>query len=367
MKIIADENIVLLGELFAQHGEVISLPGRKITAADVKDADALLVRSVTQVDKSLLAGSRVQFVGSCTIGTDHLNIQWLEQEGINWAYAPGCNANAVVDYVIASLLALQVDVTNLSHANFTVGIVGCGNVGSRLQKRLHKLGVTTLCCDPFLQDKEVKDKKPKGKKYLTLSEVISQSDMVCLHTPLTTSGLYPTFHLINQNNLCLFKPDAILLNAGRGAVIDNVALLAHLKNNKKFRSVLDVWENEPTLSRELLEKATIATPHIAGYSVEGKQNGSEIVYESFCKFFNITNPVTIEKEERIVLDARQFTSLRELVLACYNPLRDSEELRHAPLAFDQLRKLYVYRREFSQYRIRNADSEYKKRLKALGF
>ena len=361
MKIIADENIVALAELFAPHGEVTSLPGRNICAADVKNADVLLLRSVTTVNKELLQGSSVKFIGSCTIGTDHLDTAWLDAQGIHWQYAPGCNAQAVVDYVIASMYALGLQVEQLK--NFTVGIVGCGNVGSRLQKRLDKLGIKTLCCDPPLAEK----KSGKHKNYYSLAEVLSQSDMVCLHTPLTSSGAHSTFHLINESNLPLLKHNAILLNAGRGAVIDNQALLIHMQAYPEFRVVLDVWENEPKISRALLAKAAIATPHIAGYSVEGKQKGSEIIYKAFCKYFSIEPGSAVEKEEPIILDARQYATLRELVLACYDPLKDSDELRHTPAAFDQLRKLYVYRREFSQFRIRKANAENRKQLKALGF
>lgn len=360
MKIIADENIVDLAELFAPHGDITSLPGRKISAADIKDADVLLLRSVTRVNKELLQGSSVKFVGSCTIGTDHLDTDWLDAQGIAWHYAPGCNAHAVVDYVIASMYALGLHVENLK--NFTVGIVGCGNVGSRLQKRLDKLGIRTLCCDPPLAEK-----KKTNKNYYSLAEVLSQSDMVCLHTPLTNGGAHPTFHLLNESNLPLLKHNAILLNAGRGAVIDNQALLVHMQAYPEFRVVLDVWENEPKISRVLLAKVAIATPHVAGYSVEGKQKGSEIIYKAFCKHFAIASDAAVEKEEPIVLDAKQFLTLRELVLACYDPLKDSEELRHTPAAFDQLRKLYVYRREFSQFRIRNAGADNRKKLKALGF
>lgn len=365
MKIIADENIVSLAELFGAHGEVVSLPGRKITAADVKNADVLLVRSVTRVNKDLLQGSSVKFVGSCTIGTDHLDSTWLEEQGIYWQYAPGCNANAVVDYVIAAMYALNLNVDALK--NFTIGIVGCGNVGSRLQKRLDKLGIKTLCCDPPLVDKHKPGKNKTDVKYYSLAEVLSQSDMVCLHTPLTTSGLHPTFHLINESNLPSLKHNAILLNAGRGAVVDNQALLVHMNAYPEFCAVLDVWENEPKISKALLAKVNVATAHIAGYSVEGKQKGSEMIYKAFCKYFSITASSSVEKEESIILDARQFKTLRELVLACYDPLKDNDELRHTPAAFDQLRKFYIYRREFSQFRIRNAGVENRKKLKALGF
>jgi erythronate-4-phosphate dehydrogenase len=357
LNIVADDNISLLEEYFSPHGQIASLPGRNITSADVVDADVLLLRSVTRVDAQLLSGSRVKFVGSCTIGTDHLDTAWLEQQGIHWCNAPGCNADAVVDYVLACLFALDIDLQQLRNNEFTVGVVGCGNVGSRLVKRLKKLGITTLCCDPF----------KRSPNYLPLETLIPQCDLVCLHTPLTQTGKHPTFHLVNEQNLPLFKKNAILLNAGRGAVIDNKALLEHMNWHPEFRAILDVWESEPEISRALLQKASIATPHIAGYSVEGKQRGTEMIYESFCKYINATNTLAMGKENPIVLDARRFPSLRQLVLACYDPLKDTEELKHAAQAFDQLRKFYVYRREFSAFKLRKVKAEDKKLLKALGF
>jgi len=357
MKIVADDNISLLEEYFSPHGQVTSLSGRNITRNDVADADVLLVRSVTRVDAQLLSGSAVKFVGSCTIGTDHLDTVWLGQQGIHWCNAPGCNADAVVDYVLASLFALGIDLQQLRNSGFTVGVVGCGNVGSRLVKRLQKIGITTLCCDPF----------KRTRNYIPLETLIPQCDVVCLHTPLTRAGRHPTFHLINEHKLPRFRKNAILLNAGRGAVIDNNALLAHMNCHPEFRAILDVWENEPAISAALLQAASIATPHIAGYSVEGKQRGTEMIYAEFCKFFNVSSLLAVENEESIVLDSRHFASLRELVLACYDPMKDTAELKHALQSFDQLRKFYVYRREFSACRLRRAPRELKPLLKSLGF
>jgi erythronate-4-phosphate dehydrogenase len=357
LKIVADDNISLLEEYFSPHGHVTSLPGRNITRNDVVDADVLLVRSVTRVDAALLSGSKVKFVGSCTIGTDHLDTAWLDQQGIHWTNAPGCNADAVVDYVLACLFALDIDLQQMRNSGFTVGVVGCGNVGSRLVKRLQKIGINTLCCDPY----------KRSRHYVSLETLIPQCDVVCLHTPLTQTGKHPTFHLVNELNLPLFKEDAILLNAGRGAVIDNTALLKHMNRHPEFRTILDVWENEPVISTALLLAASIATPHIAGYSVEGKRRGTETIHEAFCHYFNIAGAVAVNAEEPLEFDARHFSSLRELVLACYDPLKDTAELKHAPQAFDQFRKFYVYRREFSACRLRRAPRELKLLLKSLGF
>ena len=360
MKIVADENISLLEEYFASHGRVVTVPGRSMQPHHVRDADVLLVRSVTKVDANLLRGSSIKFVGSCTIGTDHLDTSWLGQQGIRWAHAPGCNADAVVDYVLACCYALGLDPAQFGHIGFTVGVVGCGNVGSRLVKRLEKLGATVLCCDPF----------KRAKKYLPLEILLRQSDLVCLHTPLTRNGKFPTLRMINQSYLGLLKPDAILLNAGRGEVIDEAALLHHLENHRRSRVVLDVWQDEPAINRSLLQRTALSTPHIAGYSIEGKQRGTAMIYQAFCEHFGL-QPATVKNlilgDDTLTFDATHFASLQELVLACYDPRRDDEELRHAPQAFDQLRKLYLYRREFASCRILHATREQKQKLKALGF
>lgn len=352
MKIVADENIAQLSEYFSGFGDLLALPGRNITAGHVKDADVLLVRSVTPVDAKLLAGSRVRFVGTCTIGTDHLDIPWLDEQGICWAAAPGCNATAVVDYVVACLFALDV-----AFSRSTIGVVGCGAVGSRLAKRLQKIGSKVLHCDPF----------KRGEKYVSLETVLRESDVICLHTPLTTTGKHPTFHLLHDGNLGLLKKNAILLNAGRGAVIDNVALLKHLEKHPQCRTVLDVWENEPVISPQLLQQVTIATPHIAGYSVEGKIRGTKMIYQALCDFVGIDPVVEVEPEEPLFFDAPQFPALKDLIMAVYDPRVDSEELKRVPAAFDRLRRLYVLRREFSACRVRRARAEDRKILRKIGF
>jgi erythronate-4-phosphate dehydrogenase len=341
MKIVADENIAGLQEYFSAYGEIIPLEGRSISAKDLQQADALLVRSVTAVNQALLERSTLRFVGSCTIGTDHLDTEWLDQQQIHWAHAPGCNAKAVVDYVLACLLTLEVDLTSA-----VVGIVGCGSVGGLLERQLSQLGISTLCCDPFLPSTQ-------KKTYIALEQMLPLCDVLCLHTPLTKTGAYPTWHLVHENNLVKMKKNALLLNAGRGAVVDNLALLKHMEKYPDFRAVLDVWENEPKILPSLLEQATLATPHIAGYSLAGKWRGTEMVHQNFCQFFGWPVPVRTSVTGMIAADRDPAVSLRDYVLAVYDPCQDScrlKEISRLPeaqraAAFDNIRKQYVARRE----------------------
>ena len=210
MHIVADENIPLLNEFFADFGEITLVEGRSMTAADVADADILLVRSVTRVDAQLLAGSKIKFVGTATIGTDHIDQDYLQEAGIGFKSAPGCNAQAVVDYVLSALSVL-VDERGIGFTDVSVGIVGVGNVGLLLRRRLEEMGVTVLAVDPFKDPEEVGE-------LVTLDEAL-QADVVTLHTPLTRDGEHPTWHLIDQQRLAQMKPDASLINAGRGAVV----------------------------------------------------------------------------------------------------------------------------------------------------
>jgi erythronate-4-phosphate dehydrogenase len=327
VNIVADENIAFAREFFAPLGDLRLLPGRGITAADVRDADVLLVRSVTDVNAALLQGSAVKFVGSCTIGTDHVDTAWLAEHNIRFAYAPGCNANAVVEYVLSALLALEVDLSSKK-----IGIVGCGNVGGRLLRCLQKNGAAVCGYDPFLQNSDLP---------LVRFADILQCDVICLHTPLTRTGAFPTFHLFNAEVINALKPGTLLLNAGRGAAIDNRALLQRLHEKDDLLTVLDVWENEPAIDPALLAAVTIGTPHIAGYSAEGKLRGTEMIHSALCQFLGTEYLGTQPVIPGIRLDGE---------ITPYAVLADDAALRtrfpvDGALAFDRLRKLYVARRE----------------------
>jgi erythronate-4-phosphate dehydrogenase len=353
MRIVADENIPLLDEFFAGFGEIRRLPGRSIDAAAVADADLLLVRSVTQVDRALLDGAAVKFVGTCTIGTDHLDLDYFQQAGITWASAPGCNARGVVDYVLGSLLVLA-EQQGVDLANRTYGVIGAGQVGSRLLKVLRGLGWRVLVCDPPRQAAE-------GGDFVTLQQVLEQCDVVSLHTPLERLGEHPTYHLFDHARLAALKPGSWLINASRGAVVDNQALRELLTQRSDLQVVLDVWEGEPQADVELAGLCRIATPHIAGYSLDGKLRGTAQIYQALCQHLGIAPSVELAQlmpsswlsELMIDASADPAWALASICRAVYDPRRDDADFRRSlqgdaltrRAAFDGLRKHYPMRRE----------------------
>lgn len=349
LRIVADENIPALDALFGDLGEIIKLPGREMSATDLAGADILLVRSVTKVNRELLVKSRVKFVGTCTIGTDHLDKAFLDEAGIAWSAAPGCNAGGVVQYALAAMASYSPN-----WHDKTVGIVGCGNVGGRLYRTLKALGVSLKVSDPFKTRSDVPD-------LATLDEVLG-CDIICVHTPLTLGGEHPTEDLINASNLPKINPDALLISAGRGEVIDNVALLNHLKSVPSLNVVLDVWQGEPDIYTPLVPYVRCGTPHIAGYSYEGKLNGSLLVFEALAKHLAIDEAeasARIDAVKNAVLGqpvALEAPSINAAVLATYNLPKDHELIVGAidtgePMktAFDKLRKAYWQRRELGHY------------------
>lgn len=353
MRIVADENIPLLDEFFAGFGEIRRLPGRSIDAAAVADADLLLVRSVTQVDRALLDGSAVKFVGTCTIGTDHLDLDYFQQAGITWASAPGCNARGVVDYVLGSLLVLA-EQQGVDLATRTYGVVGAGQVGSRLLKVLRGLGWRVLVCDPPRQAVE-------GGDFVSLQQVLAECDVISLHTPLERLGEHPTYLLFDHARLAALKPGSWLINASRGAVVDNQALRELLPQRSDLQVVLDVWEGEPQADVELAALCRIATPHIAGYSLDGKLRGTAQIYQALCQHLGV-EPITELAQlmpapwlSDLTIDpsADPAWALASICRAVYDPRRDDADFRRSlqgdaltrRAAFDGLRKHYPMRRE----------------------
>jgi erythronate-4-phosphate dehydrogenase len=318
------------------------------------------VRSVTRVNEALLSGSNVSFVGSCTIGEDHIDIDWLDSAGIRWASAPGSNADAVVDYVIACILILEGRVPQRR-----VGIVGLGNVGRRLSARLDALGVPWVGCDPFID----------GAGLVGIDELIEQVDIVCLHTPLTSDGPYPTLHLLNDERLQKLRHGAILLNAGRGAVIDNQALELMLGSRKDLAVVLDVWESEPDINQRLVELARIATPHIAGHSRLGKLNGVRMIWDAFRQHFSMVdrqeNPLGEQPLVGVSVDYQACGSLCALVEQVSGieaeHHRFVEGMLKRRLAFDELRRTYIPRMEFSECELTGAQGSEREKISASGF
>ncbi|KMN09559.1 4-phosphoerythronate dehydrogenase PdxB [Pseudomonas helleri] len=376
MLIVADENIPLVDAFFAEFGEIRRLPGRQITRADVHDADVLLVRSVTKVDRDLLEGSAVRFVGTCTIGTDHLALDYFHQEGIQWSSAPGCNARGVVDYVLGSLLTLaEIEGANLNQR--TYGVVGAGEVGGRLVNVLKGLGFNVQVCDPPRQAAE-------GGDYVSLEQIIERCDVISLHTPLDKSAENATWHLLDQQRLNQLKHGTWLINASRGPVIDNNALREVLTRREDLQAVLDVWEAEPQVDVELADLCVLATPHIAGYSLDGKQRGTAQIYQAFCDFLGQEAVIKLADllpapwlaKVELSADSDPAWALATVCRGVYDPRRDDADFRRSlvgtvqeqKLAFDALRKHYPVRREIEglQVRIEGQSQGLTQMVKALG-
>lgn len=370
MKILVDENMPYAVELFSRLGNVQAVPGRPIPQDALNDADALMVRSVTKVNEALLAGKPVKFVGTATAGTDHVDDAWLQQQGIGFSAAPGCNAIAVVEYVFSSLLILaQRDGFQLRDK--TVGIVGVGNVGARLNARLRALGIRTLLCDPPRAD------RGDEETFSSLDQLVAEADILTFHTPLNMSGPYSTHHLVDADLLARLPADRILINACRGEVVDNAALLDALNGSKKLTAVLDVWEPEPDLSLALLDKVAIGTAHIAGYSLEGKARGTTQVFEAFSQFIGQPQKVPLEEllpapEFPVVSFSGELNEARllRLIHLVYDVRRDDAPLRRVAGKageFDKLRKFYEERREWSSLKVICDNPATVELLNKLGF
>ncbi|MFJ5159394.1 4-phosphoerythronate dehydrogenase PdxB [Pantoea sp. NPDC088449] len=370
MKILVDENMPYARELFSRTGDVVAVPGRPLPEAELQDASGLMVRSVTKVNAALLAGTPVKFVGTATAGTDHIDDASLAVAGIGFSAAPGCNAIAVVEYVFSALLLLA-ERDGFELRDRTVGIVGVGNVGGRLQKRLEAWGVKTLLCDPPRADRGDKE------SFHSLDELVAQADILTFHTPLFKEGPYKSWHLADAALLLALKPNTILINACRGPVVDNAALLEILKMRHDLSVVLDVWEPEPDLSLDLLDKVDIATAHIAGYTLEGKARGTTQVFEAWCDFIGQPQQVSLDS----LLPAPEFgaitlrgpldqPTLKRLVHLVYDVRRDDAPLRKVaakPGEFDRLRKQYEERREWSSLQVNCDNAETAAMLNQLGF
>ncbi|MEB3767751.1 4-phosphoerythronate dehydrogenase [Acinetobacter sp. MD2] len=350
MKIVADENLAFTDYFFADFAEVETKSGRTLTQADLKYCDALCVRSVTQVNQALLENTPVRFVGSATIGTDHLDLNYLQQEKITWANAAGCNAQAVAEYVITALLHVQPELLH-ANASFTLGIVGLGNVGRRLAVMAQLLGWQVIGYDPFVQQDTITQ--------VSWSELCKQAHAISLHVPLTKSGEYPTYHLFNAQRLASLAPSTILINSARGAVIEEAALIVDILQTGR-KVVLDVFEHEPRISQELLELVYLVTPHIAGYSLEGKARGTQMIYQALCEYlakspnkdFRTQLPVGEDYFSQLPLKQALADHLSQI----YDIRQDDANLRAClnngfvdQPSFDALRKHYPLRREWAAH------------------
>ncbi len=381
VQFVVDENIPFAREAFSHLGSVTLLPGRAMTREAIREAHALIVRSVTQVDADLLADTNVQFVGTATTGVEHIDQEYLAARNIGFTAALGCNANAVSEYVLTALL-VTAHAKGLVLSGKTLGIIGAGRIGSLVAAKVPALGMQTLLHDPPLA------RATGDRRYRPLAEIL-QADFVTLHVPMTFDGPDATFHLIGADELAHMAPSSILINTARGEVVDNAALLEALTKGTIGGAVLDVWEKEPAINWDLLDRVTLGTPHIAGYSSDGKVNGTVMVYHACCRFWGtepvwapppyLSTPLAPEPVPHPAFDATgkdYQTVAYEILTTLYDLPGDHERMREVldapeplrPQAFDRLRRDYPHRREFAgtPISLTDGDQHLFARLQTLG-
>jgi erythronate-4-phosphate dehydrogenase len=361
LRLVIDDKIPFIREAAARLGQAVYLPGSRITAADVREADALIVRTRTRCDRALLEGSRVRFVATATIGYDHLDVSYLSRQGIRWANCPGCNARSVAQYVESTLLLLERDgALRLSDAP-TLGLVGVGHVGTQVALMARRLGLRLLLCDPLRQTGHggVREGEAAGgiadaECCHSLADVCRRADIISFHTPLTLSGPHATYHLADAAFFAALERRPIIINAARGEVVDTAALRAAMAAGRVSRAVIDTWENEPRIDRRLLAEAFLATPHIAGYSADGKACGTRMALTAVARHFGLDSdfsdilPPPVAPDFRYYPDAPDDAAATCPRLALYDPRRDTAALRARPEAFEELRGNYPLRRESGQ-------------------
>ncbi|UQB41350.1 4-phosphoerythronate dehydrogenase [Thiomicrospira microaerophila] len=367
--LIIDDAIPYAEAIFSHLGQIKLIPGRDINSDTVKQADAIIIRSRTQVNAALLDTSPVRFVGSTVVGLDHIDQAWLSKQGIHFYSAQGCNANSVAEYVINGLLEIA-EQKNWILPEMTLGIVGVGHVGRLVNQKAKILGIRTLLNDPPRARCEGKN------DFCSLESLLKEADIITLHTPLTKTGSDPTFHLLNENNLKLIKPNGMIINAARGGIIDEQAWL---KINNSA-NIIDCWQNEPNISAELYFKADIATAHIAGHSLEAKVAGSEMVYRQLCQFWQI-EPKTDWKQqlppaptalEPVATDNEQ-RALYQIIKQTYDLRLDDQAIRSPDInqvraGFELHRRQYPIRREWALHKLKKTPNKrLNQTLEKLGF
>ena len=376
MKVLADQNIPQVAEAFRDLGEVELMPGRDIRRSHLQDCHCLITRTVTRVDEGLLKDTPVEFVGTATIGTDHIDLDYLTEAGIGFSNAAGCNAEGASEYVISGLFAMS-QRKGFDPLKMTAGIVGFGNVGSRLQQKLEAFDIECLVCDPPVQVSG-----QSGQAFVDLDTILRECNLISLHVPLTHNGMHPTFHLLNDERLQTLNEGCVLINAARGEVVDNHALLKLLNQRHDLHVFLDTWENEPLVSRELLQRVDLATPHIAGYSIEGRLRGTQMVLDAASKYFKLTSDWHMSQQlpERRKLHLRSADTRlefwQELMLQHCNIWLDHDDFVAGAdldtddfaVHFDRLRKVFPDRLEYERFSVRQVNDSWSNTvLTALGF
>lgn len=371
MKIIIDDKIPYIKGALEPFAEVVYLPGSKTTAQVVKDADAIITRTRTICNKELLEGSNVKFIATATIGYDHIDTAYCKSAGIEWTNAPGCNAESVNQYISSALFSWSMR-KRTDLAGKTIGIVGVGQVGSRVAKTCEILGMNVLLNDP------PRERTEGSEKFVSIKEIQEKSDIITFHVPLNMSGQDATFHMVDEKFLLSVKKKPLLINSCRGEVFNTEAVYNAAEAHDIAGLIIDCWENEPEPDLELLNLAEFGTPHIAGYSKDGKANGTKMSVQSLSRFFNLGidnwEPEKVELPENTVIEIdgtqrREYSILAEAVLSTYDIETDDDALRETPHLFEKLRGDYPVRREFNSFTIKakNIEKNTINKLKLLGF
>lgn len=344
MKIIVDNKIPYIKEAVEKiANKVVYAPGKDFTPELVQDADALIIRTRTYCNKELLAGSQVKFIATATIGFDHIDTAFCKQAGIEWTNAPGCNSASVAQYIQSALLVTQ-SCKNKKLSELTIGIIGVGNVGSKVAKVAQDFGMRILLNDLPREENE------RNASFTSLQKIAEECDIITFHVPLYKEGKYKTFHLADESFFHSLKRKPVIMNTSRGEVIETNALLKALNEHSISDAVIDVWEHEPEINLELLKKVIIGTPHIAGYSADGKANATRMSLNSICKFFHLKADYEITPPAPIIPNIYA-KNHEEALLQIYNPVEDSNRLKNQPELFETLRGDYPLRREEKAYTI----------------
>jgi erythronate-4-phosphate dehydrogenase len=371
MKIIIDNKIPYIEGALEPFAEVVYLPGNLTTSEDVKNADALITRTRTICSKEILEGSRVKFIATATIGFDHIDTHYCKAAGIKWANAPGCNAESVNQYISSALFSYSLR-KKMSLKDKTIGIVGVGQVGSRVANTCEILGMNVLLNDP------PRERMEGSSQFVPLETIRELSDIITFHVPLNMEGVDKTFHMASENFFRGLKKKALIINTCRGEVFDTRAVLKAIGANEISGSIIDCWENEPELELDLLKLADYGTSHIAGYSKDGKANGTRTSVQAISKFFKLGidewEPPCVDPPANPVIeldgsDRSEDSILADAILSTYEIERDDKALRDNPHLFEQLRGDYPVRREFNSHSIRatGVTAEVMEKLKKLGF
>lgn len=367
MKIIADQNIPYLKGIAEQYGEVTYLDGAAFTKEAIKEADTLIVRTVTCFDEKNLAGSNVKLICSATIGYDHIDMDYCDTHGISWRNAPGSNSGSVQQYIVSALISISRQ-KGFDLKDKTIGIVGVGNVGKKVAKACKILGMKVLLNDPPRQHAE------GDNDFVSIETIMSEADIITFHTPLTKEGEYRTYHLADNDFFSSLVRKPLIINSARGGIIDTDAIKVAIKEDKISGAVIDCWENEPQIDTEYLNMVDIATPHIAGYSADGKANATRMSLDSIADFYVLDKSpiqdVYPPLPDNPMIDMDKFSSENRIynaLLHTYDPMADFTRLKASPVDFKQLRNDYPFRREYLAYTISNATEEESILLRSLGF